>query len=746
MSVREEDPVEALAQRYLELLRAGKAPSPAAYAAQTPDCREELEELLTLMVRLEDIGNGAAVGAAGQRLKLPMDLGQDLRLTECIGSGGMGTVYKARQRSLGRYCAIKLLNRSLAEQAEERTRFMREARLIARLHHPNIVSVYSAGTQDGFCYYVMDLIEGPALRSLCTSPEAVARIGLKAASALAYAHSCGILHCDIKPSNLLAEADGTVRLSDFGLAQLQGEPEDDAGGTLRYMAPERLRREPFSEAADQYALGMTLRELLAGEPLMAGHSATELRTEILHGHLPALPESCPPDLAAVVCKMTATTPAHRYPSVRLAAEDLRNFLEHRPVAARRTPTLQRLVLWAKRKPAAAVACGLALLCAVVAVAALAVGYISVSEARRRAEASAAVANETLNRVFHHIDRTLPTKAGTDLLAGLLPYYTRMVSDSFLPSEKLNEAYAIIGAAALRSGRADLAAQAYGSLYTGTPSANAGNCYAMALTRSGKRLLARQIDRSLVERYAESPDPNERLAAVSALQRMAQDAPSTEMQRRILAMLDTLHGDLPENPDILFQLANTLSKQPGGYAYGSERTLEDLYTTLSRKYPEVPKYGMRLLTFAASRLRRASTQKLPLSATLTDNALAEADRLLGRWFGDAQVTTTVLRFWLDYARHLRAAGSMARIQAFSERLFGVLNVLYYNAETPDDAREFLIELMLERLQQACNGRDFEGVAVREKELRKKLKSYRGRRREHYRHCIDTMMQPLRRGKQ
>jgi hypothetical protein len=195
---------------------------------------------------------------------------------ELIGPGGMGTVYKARQRQLGRPVAVKVLHSHLAADPSFADRFNREARTLARLDHPNIVRVYDCGHRDGLYYLVMELVEGVTLRQTIEAggiepQEALALVPL-ICGALQYAHDQGIVHRDIKPENILLDRNGSLKVADFGLAKLVGTNEprltrtEQVMGTPHYMAPEQIEKpDKVDHRADIFALGVVFYEMLTGE-------------------------------------------------------------------------------------------------------------------------------------------------------------------------------------------------------------------------------------------------------------------------------------------------------------------------------------------------------------------------------------------------------------------------------------------------------------------------------------------------
>lgn len=190
-------------------------------------------------------------------------------IAECLGHGGMGVVYKARQKSLDRWVAIKILSPARAGQGGFAERFVREARTLARLNHPNIVAVFDHGESGGLYYFVMEFVDGVHLRDLLRDgklePEQARAIVPPVCEALQYAHDQGIVHRDIKPENLLLDQQGRVKIADFGIAALVGA-EGESIGTPAYMAPEQAdRRVEVDHRADIYALGVVFYEMLTGE-------------------------------------------------------------------------------------------------------------------------------------------------------------------------------------------------------------------------------------------------------------------------------------------------------------------------------------------------------------------------------------------------------------------------------------------------------------------------------------------------
>src|SRR5438128_11619897 len=211
----------------------------------------------------------------------PGELGRhfpQLEILELLGQGGMGAVYKARQPKLDRLIAVKILPPEVARDPAFAERFMREARLLARLNHPNIVAIYDFGEVDGLFYFSMEFVDGNNVRQLLESNELPATLALKivpqVCDALQYAHEEAIMHRDIKPENILLDRKGRVKIADFGLAKILGTNPEAARltaegqimGTPHYMAPEQLERPlAVDHRADIYSLGVVFYEMLTGE-------------------------------------------------------------------------------------------------------------------------------------------------------------------------------------------------------------------------------------------------------------------------------------------------------------------------------------------------------------------------------------------------------------------------------------------------------------------------------------------------
>src|SRR3954454_13187861 len=316
----------------------------------------------------------------------------DYELLDVIGRGGQGVVYRARQKSLNRIVALKVIGLGHWATEAHLKRFRLEAEAAASLEHPGIVPIHEVGERDGSCYFSMKFIEGGQLdevvRRTPMSIRQAAELIAKVARTVHYAHEHGILHRDIKPGNILLDDKGEPHLTDFGLARLV-ETEStvtrtlEVLGTPSYMAPEQAvgNNAAISNVTDVYGLGAVLYQLLTGHPPFAGGTTYEtikllIDTEPRHPRL--LNPKIDRDLSTICLKCLEKDPRRRYASARALAEDLERWLKHEPIQARRTGVFSQGKKWIRRNPASAL-----LAASLIALAAAAGWIIWKSELIRR---------------------------------------------------------------------------------------------------------------------------------------------------------------------------------------------------------------------------------------------------------------------------------------------------------------------------------------------------------------------------
>ena len=400
----------------------------------------------------------------------------DYELLELIGQGGMGLVYRARQHSLDRDVAVKLLSAGPWASVDFIARFQREAQSAARMQHPNIVPIHEIGAHEELNFFSMRLVNGGSLANLLAKrgpmpPREAARILRAVAEAVDYAHRLDVLHLDLKPGNvLLDDESGEPLVADFGLAKRLDESlaadSSEVSGTPSYMAPEQAQvdAQSLTPATDIYGLGAILYECLTGRPPFAAASAQETLRLVVSESAPSLRSidpAIPDDLEAICLKCLSKEPADRYRSARVLADDLGRFLDYRSVQARPLNRRQRIARWGQREPRLAVA-------SAIAVAALVTGLVATAHQWSRAESNAAVASQRLwegrretalqleadgrgwdavDRLLHNIaeQRADGREAGADadrLRLGLLLGQGAMLIDSTLVADAMPLAVAV----------------------------------------------------------------------------------------------------------------------------------------------------------------------------------------------------------------------------------------------------------------------------------------------------------------
>jgi WD40 repeat protein/tRNA A-37 threonylcarbamoyl transferase component Bud32 len=402
------DPLDAIIADYVQQVEAGAVPDREALLAQHSELAEQLRAFFADYDRLDrqaaelrlSADPNRTTDAVGQVSNLPESEGAELprvryfgdyELLEVIARGGMGVVYKARQVSLNRLVALKMILKGELATERDVARFRAEAEAAANLDHPHIVSIYEVGEHEGQQYYAMRYIEGAPLTR---HPRADARTeaGLIAtvARAVHYAHQHGILHRDVKPSNILVDSAGTPFVTDFGLAKRVDADRSltESGalvGTPRYMAPEQAAgRRDLTVAADVYSLGVVLYERLTGQTPFTGETPLELLRQVREME-PPRPSSITPglnrDLETICLKCLEKDPAKRYGSAEPLADDLERWLRGEPILARPVGQTERLWRWCRRNPVvAAMATSIAIL-VTFAVIGLTVGLVVVTNSK-----------------------------------------------------------------------------------------------------------------------------------------------------------------------------------------------------------------------------------------------------------------------------------------------------------------------------------------------------------------------------
>jgi serine/threonine protein kinase len=478
----------------------------AAIASELAGYLESLEFVQIAVPKLQgSVCPRSLANTAGLETPAAEQLG-DFRILREVGRGGMGVVYEAEQLSLGRRVALKVLPFAATMDPRHLQRFDNEARAAAALHQTNIVPVYAVGNERGIHYYAMQFIHGrtlasaiaefqrqashprqpPKFEEALTAPYAsgvevpavpsadtvaaaaagvstrmipkgreffrsAAQLGVQAAEALDHSHQLGVVHRDIKPSNLLLDDRGNVWITDFGLAQMHSDTRltltGDVVGTLRYMSPEQAlaKRMVIDHRTDIYSLAATLYELLTLQPSIEGENREDILKNIAFNE-PIRPrrrnKAIPPELETIVLKAMAKNPAERYATAMGFADDLRCFLEDRPIQARRPTLRKRLARWSRRHKAL-VASALAALLVGLVVLAGSIGWVASDRATRRAKNQEVIARALEESADWQAERQLPqalsaARRADGLLAGFEVFAPRCSAGGPGPLEKARE--------------------------------------------------------------------------------------------------------------------------------------------------------------------------------------------------------------------------------------------------------------------------------------------------------------------
>ncbi|WP_166831170.1 WD40 repeat domain-containing serine/threonine-protein kinase [Thalassoroseus pseudoceratinae] len=422
-SVAPDDRSQRLEQAVLEWLQAedrGEPLEPAQFLSTYSDIADELRDYLATQEAISSPYNRSAriptcnvdditvddsqwrtqanrpVPPAAELWLSPNELAPTFELLDVIACGGMGAVYKARQVSLDRIVALKVVLLGDWASEEHRNRFQIEARALAKLRHPAIVTVYGAGQLNGRPYLEMEFIEGRTLQEVIDDgpleAQQAADILAKVAAGIQAAHNNDVLHRDLKPSNVLLDERDQPHVADFGLAKILGGRDDltltgQVIGTPSYLSPEQASGErEVGSATDIYGLGAILYAVLTGRPpFRTASTAQTLR--LVHETEPPDPRllnpAVPRDLTTICLKCLRKEPRARYASAADVAEDLRRFLNGKPIKARPAGRLERIVRWAHRNQLLAMILALLSLCVVVGVAGLLIHVNAIDDLNSR---------------------------------------------------------------------------------------------------------------------------------------------------------------------------------------------------------------------------------------------------------------------------------------------------------------------------------------------------------------------------
>ncbi|MDG3006696.1 serine/threonine-protein kinase [Paludisphaera mucosa] len=740
----------------------GERPLRSAFLREHAAIATELEECLEGLDRLRSAGVWFQGG-----VPMPPERLGDYRIIRELGRGGMGIVYEAEQSSLGRRVALKLLPSTAAMDPRHVQRFQVEVQAAGHLRHPNIVPIYAVGCDSGVHYYSMQYISGrplsawidemrrqrdahpgsppswappsrdgdePPARSSrpgATFFRRVARLGLQAAEALDHAHGLGVVHRDVKPSNLLIDEEGDLWVADFGLARLHGASgltaTGDLVGTLRYMSPEQViaDRGVVDHRTDLYSLGVTLYELLALEPAFPGGEMAALVQRITNED-PAPPSRSTPqvprDLETIVLKAMAKEAANRYASAREMAEDLRRFLDDKAVLARRPTLIEHAVRWGRRhRPIAAALAGVLVLATVcLAISTLVIwGAMSrirsESDARRmqldRAEVNLDVAHRALELYLDSAESWFPRESeddrgDVDLLRTALQFYELIASRNDADRRVIDRtfnAYSRIGDIRLTLGQIGEAEDAYrramqGMLKRLEAAPDDANAFQLAvILRKYADLLRRQavygpcdwaVEQSVQlfrQTVEHAPaDPSNRFALAQALNLKANIEGDTGRIEKALAdtnealgLLEPLEGRVGPGQPPAIDLKNELAS-----AYTGLGT----WLQLGRRRGEAEaayRKGLKLVEEfqAASSVHPVGRESLARCYARLGELQLEARRHEEAVVSLEQGIAALKRLVTDYPR-------VPRYKRELGRLYEVLSRLYWETDRPEDSEAAL----------------------------------------------------------
>ncbi len=766
-----DEQIAELAELYLSRLRAGEKLSMEAFVADYPELKEELFEVLPALVAVEGLGQSETSQSLGSETSFPEYLG-GYRLIEKIGRGGMGTVFRALQVSLQREVAVKILAPSWNDDERLREAFEKESRVIASLRHTHIVEVYGAGHEGDLRYYVMGLVRGESLSEKALRAaypqtpykQAVAQVGLRAAKAIAFAHYHGVLHRDIKPGNLMLDKQGQIHVTDFGLATILNSGEaaplvtQNNDGTLRYMAPERLLRQGSSYAADQYALGLTLYELMQGHAAYNQSEPGQLIRSICEGKLPWLREHG--ELGAIINKSISYDPKMRYASMQEMVEDLSRYLEGRPVRARAISAWRRYRMWTRRRPAVAIWSHVAALCVLLVLCGSWWGYLRERLARQRenelrehAERNATIADDTLKRIFSSMlyessiqsyseEMQLPSRADVHLMQDLLPYYDEIAAASKSDGKDALQAKRVLASIALKMGDYKTAEEYFRT--------------AMALFELGSAEQLSCINGLATALFMQgkSAKKAEALELLNQCIKQHGNTPKPEVQFELLrSLLHALYHSPKNREEKLNQAANLLRKlrasKPGDSRglmaeYGFLRLLErekiEGYNQLISPDGNEPLDILdEVLGFNPQHEEAMRAYlRLALDANVASyldwpRVVSYAQSLLANNISDTESIYLFLAVRSRYSSMLEAQGESLAAELENERTLGILSFLTSRADFAVDLREDLIMMVARRSVTD----DAQSREQQDKELRLLMNNYDSERAKQMRQQVEKL---------
>jgi tetratricopeptide (TPR) repeat protein/tRNA A-37 threonylcarbamoyl transferase component Bud32 len=569
-----------------------------------------------------------------------------------LGRGGMGVVYKARQSKLNRIVALKMILAGSHAQAADLERFRVEEESIARLQHPHIVQIYEVGEYEGNPFFSLEFCPGGSLQEKLAGtplpPGEAALVVEKLARAMAAAHAKGVIHRDLKPANVLLGEDGTLKITDFGLAKKLDEAGQTATGTVMgtpsYMAPEQAQgKKAVGPAADVYALGAILYECLTGRPPFKGATLHETILQVVTEE-PVAPRSLQPrvpgDLETICLKCLHKDPHKRYSSAGELGDELACYLAGRPIQARPVGPWERAWKWARRRPAFASMLS-------VSVAALLVLLVGGWWSYRREAAQRQRAEDKLRDALEVVDQLLTEVAEVDLvdvpqmervrkrlLRRAQRYYEKFLAEN--PNDptvrreagrarvRLGDIQEMLGETAEAEASYQRALSLLGQLHTTFPDvavyrqdlARAHHGLAVLWRKTGKLAEAERagrealrLRRQLADDHPDEPayqrdladssyQQGALLARLPGRQRDAEGAyrASLERQRRLVARF-------PDRPDYRRDLARTLNNQgillqANGRSEAEEAITEAarLQHELVKRFPKVPGYRRELARY------------------------------------------------------------------------------------------------------------------------------------------------------